>query len=485
MINSKYCTLLLASTVILLTGCSKIPGHHYGDSVSFSASSEKYKSKTKTEYSGTVSGGIERINWVDGDRISVYCDQVSDAVKSSDYVIDAPTITNSGRYSSASIVPANGNGLHWGNGSHRFYAMYPSGGITKSGNNVVMSGSIPATQTGVPNMDYAYMYAVATASEDDPALVQLAFQPMFSAYEFEVTADAAMELQSVVLTSTTGNLSGNFTARFNGTTPSFSYTSSSNNQRITVDLSGIPDKTINKTKSVKFTALAPPNNMEGVIAKFNLRNKGARLLSLKNADKSDIVFTGGRKFKIFGIEIPEKVWNDVVADEDETETYEHFTSKPYIDFTTDTDQGFEVGEHAGEQIDFPITSYNINQPLLIDIDANNEHINAFEDAMAAGEKLFFYIRYFVEPNQYYYWLHVELLGPNERYNQIQYLLKEEVNFNPPTDRRIKYQKKIELTKADIDRMRDENGTTYHEGLFHVRGGNITIEGIYIDVDDGS
>ncbi|MBQ5527588.1 MAG: hypothetical protein IIU05_00870, partial [Bacteroidales bacterium] len=103
----------------------------------------------------------------------------------------------------------------------------------------------------------------------------------------------------------------------------------------------------------------------------------------------------------------------------------------------------------------------------------------------AGEKLYFYIRYFVEPNQYYYWLHVELLGPNQFYNQQQYLLKEEVNFNPPTDRRIKYQVKIPLTQQMVDRMYNENETTYHEGLFHVRGGNITIEGIYIDVDDGN
>ncbi|MCR5244015.1 MAG: hypothetical protein K6C37_04675, partial [Bacteroidales bacterium] len=280
-----------------------------------------------------------------------------------------------------------------------------------------------------------------------------------------------------------GNLSGSFTARFTGTTPSYTYSSSSNAKKVTIDLSALNSKTVGKNKTVKFTALTPPNDMSGVIAKFVLANKGARLMSLKNADKSDIVFTGGRKFKIFGIEIPEKVWNDVVADEDETETYEHFTSKPYIDFTTDTDQGFEEGEYSGEQIDFPISSYNINQPLLVDLEANEMHIEAFDQAMQAGEQLYFYIRYYVEPNQWYYWLHVELLGPNQNYNQVQYLLKREVNFNPATTERIKYQVKIPITEQMINRMKAENETTFHEGLFHLRGGNITIEGAYIDIEE--
>ncbi|MBO4761345.1 MAG: fimbrillin family protein [Bacteroidales bacterium] len=482
MIRSREILALACIVLLSANSCTKIVGHHYGDSIYFSASSKKYNNETKTEYSGEVLNGIERINWIDGDKISVYCAQVSDEVKTSDYVIDATTISNNGRYSDASIAPANGNGLHWGDGTHTFYARYPNGSITRSGSAVTMSGNIPATQTGVPNMDYAYMYAVQSASESDPSLVQLDFKPMFSAYEFEVSADADMTLTSVVLSSTTGNLSGSFTARFTGTTPSYTYSSSSNAKKVTIDLSALNSKTVGKNKTVKFTALTPPNDMSGVIAKFVLANKGARLMSLKNADKSDIVFTGGRKFKIFGIEIPEKVWTDVVADEDETDTYEHFTSKPYIDFTTDTDHGFEEGEHAGEQIDFPITSYNINQPLLIDIDANEEHIEAFHEALEAGEQLFFYIRFYVEPNQWYYWLHVELLGPNQLYNQQQYLLKQEVNFNPATTQRIKYQLKLPITSQMVDRMMRENGTTYHEGLFHLRGGNITIEGAYIDIE---
>ena len=434
-------------------------------------------------YNDVLQTETERINWMNDDSITIFSDEVKDNIKTADYAIDAATVSNTGTYSSAGIIPVRGNGLHWGDGTHRLYALFPTGSITRPGSSVEMECDVPGLQTGVIDRHYTYMYAMQTVSKGDN--INLEFHPMFTTFEFTVTANVEIELTNVKLTSTTGNLSGPFTTIFRGSTdaPKYSNPNNSSYKWMDVNLSGLDSRKVSKEKSLTFTVLAPPNDIEGLTLELELADDwGTRVISLNNPDKTDIHFTGGMKHKITGIEIPD-LWEDMVAINDETETYQPFRHKPYIDFTSDTDTGFSTGEYVGEPIEFPITSYNINLPLLIDIDSNEEHIETFKEAIDEGKELYFYIRYYVEANQYYYWLQVELLGPNQFHPEIEYLIKREINFNPATDCRIKYEIKVPITEQMVDRMRNENGTTYHEGLLHIRGGNITIEGAYITIED--
>ena len=474
--------IALITAAIVVCSCERISSHKYGDSIYFTASAERFdKSYTKTEYSGVVNNGVERIDWVDGDRISIYCYQAADNDKSSDYVINSTTIASNGRYSSASIEPADGNGLHWGSGTHYFYAVYPDNTFTGNGNTASLSCTVPYNQTGVADMDNAYMYAIQSVSPTDPAVVLLDFNPMFTAYEFTVSGDAAMTITDVVLSSVSGNLSGNFTATMRTTGISYSYSSGTNDNKVHVDLSGISDKTVGPSKSMTFTVLAPPSDVSGMRAKFTTSEYGVRQISMRNADKSDIVFNGTHKIKISGLEIPNYVWVDIVAQDDTTNTYEPFTSKPYIDFSTDTDHGFEEGDHAGEQIDFPISG-NVNEALLVDFDANQEHLEAFQNALDSGETLYLIVRYYVAKDNNWsncnYWLHIQLYGFGLAY-------QEQQNFQPVNPPQIeRHTVKLEMTQEMLNFLKTYNRYNNHEGMFHVRGGgNITIEGIYVDVED--
>ena len=444
---------------------------------------------TRRSFGNNVQDGKERIEWDKGDKISILLYPESGLSRIDDYMIDTTTILNDGRYSYAEFFPSDNYINQLSEGIYRFYAKYPSGSInvSESGQYATISGYIPETQTGVFNMDYAYMYAMKAdmlGEGSNPKRLDLGFEPMFTVLEFTVSADDNMVISNVTLSSASGNLSGSFDARFSNdsSTPEYIFSSDSSAKEMKVDLSGLSSKDVSRNKCVTFTVLVPPNDITGLTLKFELEGGlGTRVISFKDAYETDYTFTGGMKHKISCLVL--RRWIDSLALNDETGTYQPFTEKPYIDFAVDTETGFGDGEYEGNQIEFPIASYNINLPLLNNIDANEEHIEVFHEASEAGESIYFYLRYYVEPNQWYYWLHLELLGPNQLYNQQQYLLKNEVTFNPPTDHRRKYQLKIPITSQMVDRMLRENGTTYHEGLFHIRGGNITLEGAYITIEN--
>ncbi|MBQ3917239.1 MAG: hypothetical protein II693_03765, partial [Bacteroidales bacterium] len=80
----SFINTMLITAALVACSCERISSHKYGDSIYFTASAERFdKSYTKTEYSGVVNNGVERIDWVDGDRISIYCYQAADNDKSS------------------------------------------------------------------------------------------------------------------------------------------------------------------------------------------------------------------------------------------------------------------------------------------------------------------------------------------------------------------------------------------------------------------
>lgn len=194
---------------------------------------------TKTEYSGkdqdnnsiSSSSTHERIDWLPTDKIRIACDQAS-LLGSSEHFADYKIIpeATSGKTHIASLSPF-GNGLQWGRGRHDFYAFYPSGeqnsdaNIALSGSGAVVSGTIPVTQDPIaernrvfkPDMDYAYMYAVAP-NVNPGENVSLNFTPLVSTLEFTLLGKPGdvitSRLTSVKLSSgqTGSYLAGSFRA---------------------------------------------------------------------------------------------------------------------------------------------------------------------------------------------------------------------------------------------------------------------------------
>ena len=82
---------------------------------------------TRTSYSGEIiydnNSKTERIDWANGDHITVYSEQSPE--KSAVYKVEGHS--EEGKTSYASIISADesGNGLTWGHGDHVFYAAYP------------------------------------------------------------------------------------------------------------------------------------------------------------------------------------------------------------------------------------------------------------------------------------------------------------------------------------------------------------------------
>ena len=438
---------------------------------------------TKDEsLSGIDQDGVERIEWKGGDTITLYCNQENWEYVV-DYIIDSTAILNDGKYSYARIIPSNSS-LYLFKGFRKIYAQYPSSRIFSSGSFVNMTGSIPKNQTGVIDMNYINMYYDSLFKVDNDGYLehmQLDFEPMFTVLEFTISACDNMALSNVTLSSANGYLSGPFTASFRLLyyVPEYRFSNNESAKEVTVDLNGLECKEVGKDKFVTFAVLAPANDIEGLSLRFEMADSmGTRKAStIKNPDGTDYMFAGGMKHKIRGIEL----WVDTLALKDETGTYEPLIDRPYIDFSADT-EGLK-NDDSDQPVKFPISSYMVTIHMLTDDNANEQYIKTFQDAIKSNKKIYFYIRYSAEPNQWYYWLNLELLGINENYSELQYLLKKEVFFNALTDRRIKYQEKIPITEEMINRLISEYSTRHYQGLFTLRGGNVTIDGAYITIED--
>lgn len=167
---------------------------------------------------------FERIDWIEGDKIEIYSPdaangptshyQVTGFVSGDESEDDG---TNKGE-DYATLIREGSSGLQWAKGiddegTHRFYAMYPSSKMfdPNSESNVAkgiyMDGSIvkgivpieqnpisvePVEKDGVthyvakPNMNYAYMVAKSTAKRADGS-VSLSFVPIVTAVKVELS----------------------------------------------------------------------------------------------------------------------------------------------------------------------------------------------------------------------------------------------------------------------------------------------------------
>lgn len=239
----------LTSAAVFLIGCVEENFENtikvnQGDEVVFgaSASFEKSGKTTKTDYSGDIIDGYERVNWVNGDQVYIYCSH-EDGDQSAHYKITGldPEDSNSKNHTAtlSKNYDVNPNGINWKDVTkpHTFYAMYPapntfrkdqfdeagniistsySAHLSIDANNVV-EGFIPVNQdpislptgtarVGKPNMDYAYMIAKQTVNDgvipEDG--VFLSFRPIVTAVEFTLVAQDDVTISNVQIFSTTG-----------------------------------------------------------------------------------------------------------------------------------------------------------------------------------------------------------------------------------------------------------------------------------------
>lgn len=166
-----------------------------GDYVPFAIAGDK----TRTAYDGS---DAFQINWVDGDKVRVFCFQAEDVTDAEYSVTPGTTELNKGK------LVRNDSGLKWGgsDNEHKFYAVYPSdnskcsvdeSGIATIQMNVNQTATI-GTKTGsvystTPDMSNAFMVAYATGtasqtSETNP--VKLAFKPIMTTLEIIVQGKA-------------------------------------------------------------------------------------------------------------------------------------------------------------------------------------------------------------------------------------------------------------------------------------------------------
>lgn len=203
-------------------------------------SADKSIPDTKTSYSGieNVIGGkkIERIDWNDGDGISIYGVNVDPSTPSlAKYKIISPSIGSSPYRSSASVEldnTANPNGLNWGTMASDFYAVYPavdSYTLSLSDTPSACEVKVQLSQNlyhnnmtfgnksyYTPSMYYAAMMAVER-NVTPTSKVNLKFFPIYTAFDITLGNPSQLndlEIRKVSLISTSGHLSGKYLCRF-------------------------------------------------------------------------------------------------------------------------------------------------------------------------------------------------------------------------------------------------------------------------------
>ena len=286
-INKIYIVLAFLGVALSLGACSDEWDEfgsykkNTGDEIVFSGragfemdSKSAKAATTRTVYTGTTytEGGktFERVNWVKGDQIRVYCPEAA-MMKAADYTVTAQNtgvVDTKNNYHATTLERVGDASLQWGGkGEHNFYAVYPSPlqyvgqGVSEAEvlkNSSVVKGVIPSTQVHIhadgipvsgtpydntdfknahknntymkdaisamssrhyvvqPNMKYAYMVArTQVSSPDNMGDVFLDFMPIATAVEItlrnlawkeNVSKGQTFNLTSVVVSSRSGNI---------------------------------------------------------------------------------------------------------------------------------------------------------------------------------------------------------------------------------------------------------------------------------------
>ena len=381
----KMMTVAVLTAILLLAqGCEQpiIPSPS-GSGIRFKTSTSWGSDvATKTVYGEVVTdGGLkkQRIDWLVDDHIRIYSDKASFAYDASvhyaDYAVERvysenshpdvsyATIQPSGLLDGTTSGASQPNGLVWGEGLHKFVSVYPSpyditseyagetfaltgGDDASSSISRTFAASLPAAQTWTkadmdanrvikPNMDFAYMYAMAAASAGSE--VTLSFKPMFTAFQFTIDSgdDEYMWLKKFTLKSNGGALAGKFSATM--TVPdsgsgSIAYSYAADDVTDAVELTfleeagGTDGIKVVKESPITFTVFALPVDYEAGMS-ITVESDGMdgsnqrKTLALKNTSGEWVTFEKCRKYNIT-LGVPGE-WEYVIDDPaDITLTYE-------------------------------------------------------------------------------------------------------------------------------------------------------------------
>ena len=274
-----------------------------GKAVKFTTSAVSVN--TKTSYKGEAQNGIEDILWDDGDTFTVWSDQASVAGTSqkwADYKVKAQ-----GGAATAVYPAREGVELLWGEGLHRFYALYPAGEMDGSR----LCANIPNFQRTIeaegnvflPNLsEYGYMAASAETNPSE-APVKLLFTPMFSTLEFTVSAgpDAQVDVTGFRLTSGEGSkqvIAGDFNAVLAPNADldvDIDYTNTSG--EIRVSLGDHRKVRLEKGKTMTISVVTLPVNLSHLTAIFTVNGKDVQI-PLVDSDGNYLHFPAGEKARI-------------------------------------------------------------------------------------------------------------------------------------------------------------------------------------------
>ena len=347
-IFATFTAAVAVAAALLLTGCERAIDMA-GKPVSFAAGISDGASGPKTRVAyGVETPGAQAIDWIEGDRITIYCAQCENKQSAVYKVQDITEATTGNMISYAGLANAesDGAGLRWGTGDHTFYAVYPgtdTDGATVTIQGKDITGSIPATQgfTGVtgtdaakvvaPDMRNMYMTAKKEVSADNvDGDVELDFKPLTTVLEFTVTkedSEKTIDISSISLTSAAHALSGGFKVDMDVTGL---YDSPNDRPKTELGLEGgqtVADcntVTINfgsnpvelkKDQSLTFTFFLNPGNATEVDdLTFEIKGTNAgtseeftRRAKLEKKDKSKVTFPTHKKTRITGIMVPEGI----------------------------------------------------------------------------------------------------------------------------------------------------------------------------------
>ena len=331
--------LALVCFAMLQTGCEPTLTPKAGKKVQYSVSA-KNGMKTKTQYSGDVTDGFERIDWKPGDKIRIVSSDATNVATSSggdsyDYTVGA--VSTRGRYSDASLADAPGtNGLVWGDDndvtSVSFFGSYPAvqyvfpeGKQAPVFQHMTISAEPTLSwdgNTGSPDMAQAYLLSAPAQYNSTDGKVHMDFYPVFNAFEIDLASkETALTLTQLQLISESSNLAGlfNFNSsnnsgyNFNADGPvpgGIEILPNYATKILTVNLSG---KTISSAADghVHFTILALPGNLTDITLAVSFvdptdstKEKTRRLKLQQNG--SFITFPAFGKARLNGLALDDK-----------------------------------------------------------------------------------------------------------------------------------------------------------------------------------
>ena len=205
------------------------------------------KPGTRTVYGDRTTTGVPVYWEADGsDKIAIFCNQAS---QPADHLVTykiTPDETNHAIAASVAKVNTNEAGLQWGDldTEHRFYAFYPASAVKGSAEEDQtgkITANIPVTQQvqewrtvekgangaidgkktyfGLPNMDYAYMYAynaVTPSQVADGQFIDLQFHNLVTVLDITVQGPSSgtatiTNINVDAIDGTTPILTGDFT----------------------------------------------------------------------------------------------------------------------------------------------------------------------------------------------------------------------------------------------------------------------------------